>query len=1578
MTGYRDVYSTFQPGTTGNFTNQDINGLLKGYAWNATTITYSFPTAASNYGSGYGLNEPYSGFQAATAAQQTVTRYALSLVSQYTGLNFVEITETNTVHATIRLANSSVPTTSWGYYPYTDNEAGDVWLGQAAGLNPLRGGYDFDTILHELGHTLGLKHGMDDTDGINGVLPTGHNSTEWSLMTYLSYLGEPSPYYYTNAAGSGPQTYMADDIAALQYMYGANFNTNASNTVYTFSSTTGEMFINGVGQGVSSANKIFQTVWDGNGTDTYDLSNYTTALHIDLRPGEWSTFSSAQLADLDGSHPGTHLAHGNILNADLYYGDTRSLIENAKGGAGSDVILGNTGANNIDGGGGQDTLDGDGGNDTLTGGAGADTFVFSPGETGTTVITDFSHAQGDRIDLSAFTAVRNLTGLLSYTTQVGANTQITLGSTVITLSNISSGSLQSGDFLFVPNHAPTVAVASHTVAANSSTAVASWLTYADADSDAVVSYRFWDDGGLSGGYLSTVGTAHALTGQNITVAAADLGSVMVHGGVAGGAQTLWVQAFDGTDWGAWVSFTLTTSPPPANHVPVITVGNQSLGAGGTVSLSSVINYSDADSDAAVTYRFWDGGTDPNSGYFSVSGNAHASSGANIDVAAANLSSVVLHAASVSGTETLYVQAYDGRDWSAWSSFTLTSTVPVNHVPVLTIANQTLNTGGMVSLSSVLTYTDADSDAAVTYRFWDGGADASSGYFSVSGNAHAANGVNIDVAAANLSSVVLHAGSVSGAETLYVQAYDGKAWGAWTSFTLTSSVPVNHAPVTTVANQSLTAGGTVSLSSVLNYSDSDSDAAVTYRFWDGGTDAASGYFAVSGNGHASPGVNIDVAAANLSSVVLHAGSVSGTETMWVQAYDGQAWGAWTSFTLTSTVPVNHAPVTTVANQSLTAGGTVSLSSVLNYSDSDSDAAVTYRFWDGGADADSGYFSVSGNAHASPGANIEVAAADLSGVVLHAGSVSGTETMWVQAYDGQAWGAWTSFTLTSTVPVNHAPAMTVANQNLGPGGTVSLSSVINYSDADSDAAVTYRFWDGGTDPNSGYFAISGNGHASPGVNIDVAAADLSSVVLHAGSVSGAETMWVQAYDGHAWSAWSTFTLTSTVPVNHAPVMTIGDQARTTGATISLQGTFNYSDSDGDAAVTYRFWDGGNDPNSGYFSVAGNSHAASGVNIDVAASDIGSVVLHAGSVAGTETMWMQAYDGHAWGAWTSFTFITTLPPPNHAPTMAVANHTVKVGSSTAVSNWLTYADADSDAAVSYHFWDSWNDTPDSFFSSSDWVVAPHKQSINVAAADLGSVMVHGGSQPGSETMWVQAYDGHDWGAWQSFTVATVENRAPVLTASNPATLSVSTAVSLSSLLHYSDADGDAAVKYSIHAYSNSVSSGYVTLSDGSHLSFFDSVEVSAADLAGVVVHAGSVAGSEQITIAAYDGSAWGAAATLDVAFDNLPASVTILHDSLPINGDADFSTWVRVNDPEGLGASQFHIVDLGDGSGGGHLYFYDYYHRYDLDPGSVYTFDSAKMPDLSIRTGTTAGTETFQIQAYDGHSWGPWTTFALHTVV
>jgi serralysin len=173
------------------------------------------------------------------------------------------------------------------------------------------------------------------------------------------------------------------DIAALQAMYGADYTHRAGNTRYSWDPNTGETFIDGIGQGrpgegsVGQTNRIFLTIWDGGGTDTYDLSNYANGVLVDLAPGAHSVLSTSQLAVLD-VRDGTQ-ARGNVFNSLLYQGNTASLIENAIGGAGADTLLGNVGANRLEGGAGQDRLEGREGPDLLIGGAGADTLIGGTG-----------------------------------------------------------------------------------------------------------------------------------------------------------------------------------------------------------------------------------------------------------------------------------------------------------------------------------------------------------------------------------------------------------------------------------------------------------------------------------------------------------------------------------------------------------------------------------------------------------------------------------------------------------------------------------------------------------------------------------------------------------------------------------------------------------------------------------------------------------------------------------------------------------------------------------------------------------------------------------------------------------------------------------------------------------------------------------------------------------------------------------------------------------------------------------------------------------------------------------------------
>jgi len=382
--------------------NRNVDATLIGSKWGTLNLTYSFPTSGSNYnGSGYDSNGVSLYHIDLGTQQQVAARASFAQLSAATGLTFTEITDTDTVHANIRISQSADNDvgSAYGNFPSdTRGLSGDIWFGRTS--QPyydlaVKGTWGYATMMHEVGHTMGLKHGHQDYTnsdlsfyfggapryGTQSLTPD-RDGQAWSLMTYTP---APGTGGFAGEKINQPQTYMQYDLAALQYMYGANYTTNAGDSVYTFSQTTGEMFTNGVGQGAPSGNKIFLTVWDGGGNDTIDASNYSNGITVDLRPGEFSTFDQSQLANSLAYQGLTSLAPGNIAMSLLYNNDTRSLIENAKGGAGNDVLVGNTANNILDGGAGSDAViftNTTGVNVTLND-TGADVSVNHDGETDT-------------------------------------------------------------------------------------------------------------------------------------------------------------------------------------------------------------------------------------------------------------------------------------------------------------------------------------------------------------------------------------------------------------------------------------------------------------------------------------------------------------------------------------------------------------------------------------------------------------------------------------------------------------------------------------------------------------------------------------------------------------------------------------------------------------------------------------------------------------------------------------------------------------------------------------------------------------------------------------------------------------------------------------------------------------------------------------------------------------------------------------------------------------------------------------------------------------------------------------------
>jgi serralysin len=428
--------------------DQRIDALLCGTKW-AGPVSFGAPAARSDYEPDY--PEPLNGFRTLNAEQLATATATLTASSpaapghgafSVAGFTRLATSFARTGDADIRICNTRDADTAYTYYPSDVATGGDVFLG-GAGSSPRTGNYHGYALIHELGHALGLKHG-NETD-LFGALPRPSDSMEYSVMTYRSYVGADARAVYNEDWGFA-QTYMMYDIAALQHLYGADFTANAGDTSYSWNPSTGATRVDGAVALAPGANRIFATIWDGGGIDTYDLSAYASNLDIDLAPGEASTFSAAQRARLGDQH----FARGNIFNALLHENDPRSLIENAVGGTGNDTIDGNTAANRLsgnagndrlsgreasdllDGGRGRDVLTGGPGRDVLIGGRDADVFRFTSVEESTSAAADILRgagavpafdgagaAAGDRIDLSAIDAIESRAGDQDF--QLGAS-----------------------------------------------------------------------------------------------------------------------------------------------------------------------------------------------------------------------------------------------------------------------------------------------------------------------------------------------------------------------------------------------------------------------------------------------------------------------------------------------------------------------------------------------------------------------------------------------------------------------------------------------------------------------------------------------------------------------------------------------------------------------------------------------------------------------------------------------------------------------------------------------------------------------------------------------------------------------------------------------------------------------------------------------------------------------------------------------------------------------------------------------------------------------------------------------------
>ena len=316
----------------------------------AANVTFAFRSSAP-----VTLPTDVNGFTRFTETQINATLLALQAWADVANITFTRVADADgySDNAAILFSDYATGQTGSAAFAYQPGNrgaasaSGDVWVNYTgANLSPFLLNYGQHTLVHEIGHAIGLSHpaaynaaeGVSITYGTDAIYY--EDSRQYTVMSYFSEANTGASFRANTAQYSSVP--LLDDIAAAQRLYGTNMTTRTGDTVYGFNSNADRAWFN-----AGSGSSLIFAVWDAGGTDTFDFSLYNQAQVIDLRQGAFSNVGGLV---------------GNVAIA------AGVVIENAIGGTGNDTIRGNSADNRLAGGGGDNTIDG---------GLGVDTAVFT-------------------------------------------------------------------------------------------------------------------------------------------------------------------------------------------------------------------------------------------------------------------------------------------------------------------------------------------------------------------------------------------------------------------------------------------------------------------------------------------------------------------------------------------------------------------------------------------------------------------------------------------------------------------------------------------------------------------------------------------------------------------------------------------------------------------------------------------------------------------------------------------------------------------------------------------------------------------------------------------------------------------------------------------------------------------------------------------------------------------------------------------------------------------------------------------------------------------------------------------------